>query len=161
MKFLKSPKHVTFADGIHPGDDLAASPTHDAVGRPVSPPPLKTLLKETLKFKRIMFPFKKSEVRAKLTMLNKKVATVMPLIKCSTSSTEYYISRRHLENVNSSQMPPFPISDVNDTSNNSPYSDNDDSCDSSRSTRELTPVPSDSDDWDDGEGGDNEIDRLF
>jgi hypothetical protein len=147
----RMPKRVTFADGIHPGDNLATSPTHDDNGRPLSPPPLKKLMREMLKFKRNMYPFKKSKVRTKFTMVNKKVATVTPSIKTTTSSViEYYISRQRLEDL--------PIID---TFNNSVLRSDDSLNDTDdqnipgknttppRPARELTPVPSDSECWHD------------
>lgn len=141
-------KRVTFADGILPGEDLAASPTHDDVGRPLSPPPLKALMREVLKLKRNMYPFKRSKVRTKLTMVNKKVATVTPSIKATTSSViEYYVSQRRLEDLPIAETTVFG-------SNNSPNSDNGDHTSEKistppRPTRELTPVPSDNECWDD------------
>lgn len=150
----KMSKRVTFADGINPGDNLAASPTHDENGRPLSPPPIKALLKEVLKYKRNMYPFKKSKVRAKLTMVNKKVATVTPLIKKTTSSViEYYISRQRLEDLpiidrfNNSvfRSDDSPISDDTDNSLSRPGKNTT----PPRPARELTPVPSDSECWHD------------
>lgn len=148
-------KRVTFADGILPGEDLAASPTHDDVGRPLSPPPLKALMREILKFKRNMYPFKKSKMRTKLTMVNKKVATVTPSIKATTSSViEYYVSQRRLEDLPIAETTVF-------RSNNSPNSDNDDHTSVKISTpprpaRELTPVPSDNECWDDDDNVKND-----
>jgi len=141
-----SSKRVIFADGIRPGDNLAASPTHDDVGRPLSPPPLKALMRETLKFKRNMYPFKKSKVRAKLKMEKKKVAKVTPSIKATNSSViEYYISRKRLANL------PIEETPIN-TSNSSSNNDNDiieKMSTPPRPTRELTPVPSDNECWSD------------
>ncbi|CAH1726400.1 unnamed protein product [Aphis gossypii] len=139
-------KRVIFADGIRPGDNLAASPTHDDVGCPLSPPPLKALMRETLKFKRNMYPFKKSKLRAKLKMEKKKVAKVIPSIKATNSSViEYYISRKRFANL------PVEESPIN-TSNSSSNNDNDSIEKMStppRPTRELTPVPSDNECWSD------------
>lgn len=149
----KMSKRVTFADGIHPGDNLATSPTHDDNGRPLSPPPLKTLMREMLKLRRNMYPLKKSKVRAKFTMVNKKVATVTPSIKTTTSSViEYYISRQRLEDL--------PIIDTFNNSvlrsDDSLNSDNNDDQNTPgknttppRPARELTPVPSDNECWHD------------
>lgn len=145
---LNLSKRVTFADGIRPGDNLAASPTHDDVGCPLSPPPLKTLMRETLKFKRNMYPFKRTKLRTKLTMVKKKVAKVTPSIKETNPSViEYYISRRHLVDL--------PIEGIP----NSSYLSSDYSLNSNegteqistppRPTREVTPVPSDTECWND------------
>lgn len=144
-------KHVTFADGIRPGENLAASPTHDEGGRPLSPPPLKALMRETLRLKRNMYPFKKSKMRTKLTMVNKKVATVYPSVKTTSSSTtEYYISRHRIEDsslllentANSSiSMSDLPNSNIdhNRSGRITPP----------RPMREITPVPSDNECWND------------
>lgn len=146
----KTCKHVTFADGIYPGEDLAASPTHDDNGRPLSPPPLKALMRETLKYKRNLYPLKKSKVRTKVTIVNKrKIATVNPSIKFPSSSDtiEYYISRPRFDS-------DFIITETSvmsdDSSNNSDighYSN--DKISPSRIAREVTPVPSDNECWND------------
>lgn len=148
----KMRKRVTFADGIHPGDNLTASPTHNDNGRPLSPLPLKSLWREVLKFRRNRYPFKKTNVLSKFNMVNKKVATVIPSIKTTSSSViEYYFSRQRprdlpiINTFNNSVM----------KSENSPNSDNtDNDCNKfgrnytpPRPTRELTPVPSDSESW--------------
>ncbi|XP_026807672.1 uncharacterized protein LOC113550172 isoform X1 [Rhopalosiphum maidis] len=141
-------KRVTFADGIRPGDNLAASPTHDDFGRPLSPPPLKALMRETLKFKRNMYPFKRSKVRTKLKMEKKKVAKVTPSIKATNSSTiEYYISRHRLADL--------PIEETPNSFSRSDFSSNNDNDRTEkmntppRPTREVTPVPSDTECWND------------
>lgn len=145
---LKLSKRVTFADGIRPGDNLAASPTHDDVGCPLSPPPLKKLMRETLKFKRNMYPFKRSKLRTKCTMVKKKVAKVTPSIKETNPSViEYYISRRRLVDL--------PIGGIPNSSFLS--SDHSSNCNDGtekistppRPTREVTPVPSDTECWND------------
>lgn len=142
-------KRVTFADGIRPGDNLAASPTHDDVGRPLSPPPLKRLMREALKFKRNMYPFKKTKVRTKLTMVKKKVAKVTPSVKETNSSViEYYISRRRLAD--------FPTEEISNTSvlssdhlSNNNNERTEKMSTPPRPTREVTPVPSDTECWND------------
>jgi len=141
-------KRVTFADGIRPGDNLAASPTHDDFGRPLSPPPLKALMRETLKFKRNMYPFKKSKVHTKLKMEKKKVAKVTPSIKATNSSTiEYYISRHRLADL--------PIEETPNSFSRSDFSSNNDNDGTEkmntppRPTREVTPVPFDTECWND------------
>lgn len=155
MDVSKLSKRVTFADGIRPGDNEAVSPTHNEFGRPMSPLPLKTLMRETLKLKRNMYPYKRSKMRIKLKMLKKKVAKVIPSIKDPTSSSvvEYYISRRRLGDLQ-----------IVETANNAVEHDNSLSSDNNhdrsrthdrsilrlqRTTRELTPVPSDNEGWSD------------
>ncbi|XP_008186499.1 protein PFC0760c isoform X2 [Acyrthosiphon pisum] len=142
-------KRVTFADGIRPGDNLAASPTHDDVGRPLSPPPLKRLMRETLKFKRNMYPFKKTKVRTKLTMVKKKVAKVTPSIKETNPSViEYYISRRRLGDLPIGETPNSSFLSSNHSSNTNNESTEKMST-PPRPTREVTPVPSDTECWND------------
>ncbi|XP_025192998.1 protein PF14_0175-like isoform X2 [Melanaphis sacchari] len=144
-------KRVTFADGIHPGDNLAASPTHDDIGCPLSPPPLKALMRETLKFKRNMYPFKKSKLRTKLKMEKKKVAKVTPSIKTTNPSIiEYYVSRQRLADIPIDETLKNVILRCDFSSNN----DNNRTERNStppRPTRELTPVPSDTECWNDEE----------
>jgi len=141
-------KRVMFADGIRPGDSLAASPTHDDVGRPLSPPPLKKLMRETLKFKRNMYPFKKSKVRTKLTMVKKKVAKVTPSVKATNSSIiEYYVSRRRLADLPIEEMPNSSLLRSNNLSNNDDRTEK--MSTPPRPTREVTPVPSDTECWND------------
>lgn len=136
---------MTFADGIYPGDNLATSPMHDDVDRPLSPPPIKALMREALKLKRNMYPFKKSKVRTKLKMVDKKVAKVTPVIKDTNSSViEYYISRHRLEVLPNNNVKLF---------DDSPNSDNDNNRSGQivplRPTRDVTPVPSDNECWND------------
>lgn len=146
----KTCKRVTFADGIYPGEELAASPTHGDNDRPLSPPPLKALMRETLKYKRNLYPLKKLKMRTKVTMVNKKkVATVNPSIKFPSSSDtiEYYISRRSVDpNLNITET--FVRSD--DSSNNSDIGHHsNDRISSTRLAREVTPVPLDNECWND------------
>jgi len=142
-------KRVTFADGIRPGDDLAASPTHDDFGHPLSPPPLKRLMRETLKFKRNMYPFKKTKVRTKLTMVKKKVAKVTPSIKETNPSViEYYMSRHRLADLPIGQIPNSSFLSSHHSSNNNNERTEKMST-PPRPTREVTPVPSDTEGWND------------
>lgn len=148
-------KRVIFADGIRPGDNLAASPTHDEVGRPLSPPPLKRLMRETLKFKRNMYPFKKTKVRTKLTMVKKKVAKVTPSIKETNSSViEYYISRRRLTDLPIGEIPNSSFLSSDHSSNNNNERTEKMST-PPRPTREVTPVPSDTECWNDDDTNKN------
>ncbi|XP_022166091.1 uncharacterized protein MAL13P1.304-like isoform X2 [Myzus persicae] len=145
---LNLSKRVTFADGIRPGDNLAASPTHDDLGCPLSPPPLKTLMRETLKFKRNMYPFKRSKVRTKLTMVKKKVAKVTPSIKETNPSViEYYISRRRLADLPIGEVPNSSFLSSDHSSNNNEGTEKNST--PPRPTREVTPVPSDTECWND------------
>lgn len=148
-----SPKHVTFADGINPGDDNAASVTPDGINRPSSPPPLKRLIRESLKLKRNINPFRRQKTRINVKMLNKKIATVIPLVKdpMSTSIVEYYISRRHF-----GHLPIVEVAKNVVESDNLRISDNNHDRTHERTllrlqttTREITPVPSDNEDWSD------------
>lgn len=130
---------------------MATSPTHDDIGRPLSPPPLKALMRESLKLKRNMYPFKKLKKRrrrrrTKLIMTkNKKIAMVRPLIVSADSSStiKYYIdpSRSQPSNV------------MNTVDNNSIDRSDDSSNSNNVSPPELidvTPVPSDDNDfWND------------
>lgn len=145
---------MTFADSINPGTDLAESPRHDGHCRPLSPIPLKALLRETLKLKCDLKPFTKSKKKiTKLKMESKKVAKVTPIVKTSISSNaKYYISQRVLENL------PFSESTVCNNvemSEDSPLDSDDDDSGSVKvgtppsSTRDVTPVPSDNETWTD------------
>lgn len=140
---FKISKHVTFADGINPGENLAESPTCDNGDRPFSPPPLKALIREALKLKRNMYPLKKSKVRTKLKMVDKKIAKVTPVIKDTNSSAiEYYISRHRVEVQPNIRTTDWPISN-NDHNKSRKIT-------LPRNTREVTPVPSDNECWDNG-----------
>ncbi|XP_050526241.1 uncharacterized protein PF3D7_1120600-like isoform X2 [Daktulosphaira vitifoliae] len=138
-------KRVSFADGINPGEDLVESLTNDEYYRSMSPPPLKALLRESLKIKRQHFPFRRSKkIRAKMTMLNSKSAVLPPLIQTnSLSSVNYYISSRPSEEKCALEKMDFAglISPSSDSDLNS-----DNKATPPRLTRELTPIPSDDDD---------------
>lgn len=142
---------MTFADGINPGTNLAESPRCNGNSRPLSPTPLKALLRETLKLKRDMNPFMKSTMKiTKLTMVSKKVAKVIPSVKVSTSSdVEYYISQHSPENLMFGES---TVSNSIEMSEDSPSDSDDDSGKMTTSLsriREVTPVPSDNDTWND------------
>lgn len=161
---LRIRKHVTFADGINPGMKLAASPTHDKSGRPLSPTPLKALMRETLKLKRNMYPFKKSVLRRTRLMMQKKVATVSPLVKSTSSDPEYYISRHHAHYLTVAEM---AASSSVKVSNDSPLDSDDDHQHSNvkiasppRPPREVTPVPSDNECWNDDDVDENDDNNM-
>lgn len=156
MDASKLSKRVTFADGVHPGESETVFPTHnEVVSRPMSPPPLKKLMRETLKLKRHMYPLKRSKMRIKLKMLKKKVAKVTPLVKDPTSSSvvEYYIRRRRLADLPTAVTANHAVEPDNLRNNHNNYDrsriHNRSTLRQQRTTRELTPVPSDNDGWND------------
>lgn len=142
-------KRVSFADGVLPGDNLMASPTHHHYDCPLSPPPIKNLLRETLKIKHNKYPFRRLKMRTRLIMLNKnKVAAIPPSVKASASSViEYYISHRCPENFQVEKTDAINSPTEFDSSNNDNYHNRKDT--PPRPKRETTPVPSDNDCWND------------
>ncbi|VVC36636.1 Hypothetical protein CINCED_3A022541 [Cinara cedri] len=151
----KLSKHVTFADGIHPGNIQATSPTHDKASRSMSPPPLKKLMRETLKLKHSMYPLNRSKIRVKLNMLKKKVAKVLPVVKDPTSSSviEYYIRRRRLSDLPIAGTFSHTVETDNSRRSHNTYVRSRNRHRSilrqHRATREVTPVPSEHDSWSD------------
>lgn len=146
-------KRVTFADGIHPGNIQAVSPIHDKASRSMSPPPLKKLMRETLKLNRSMYPLNRSKIRVKLQMLKKKVAKVFPVVKDPTSSSviEYYIRRRRLSDLPIPGTVNHMVETDNSRRSHTGYIRTRNRHRSilrqRRVTREVTPVPSDFDGW--------------
>ncbi|XP_050439701.1 uncharacterized protein LOC126845156 isoform X2 [Adelges cooleyi] len=146
LKKKVASKQVSFADGISPGNVSAESPPDcDDFDRPFSPPPLKALMRETLKMKRYVYPFRKSKrVRSKV-MMTREPVKIPPLSHAPSSKGDYYISRRRAEeecaldttaNSNGGMDSSDSDSDQNDNGRTTPP----------KPTRQVTPVPSDDDD---------------
>lgn len=150
-------KRVTFADGTLPGYDVSESSMHDDFGCPLSPPPLKALMRETLKMKRNIRPFRRSKVRTRLTMVNNKVAAIPPSVQASASSViEYYISRRCPGGISIEET--LNDNAVGSDSPNSIDFDSNEKSTPPRPKRETTPVPSDIECWNDEDDNNSRAD---
>jgi len=97
-----------------------------------------------------MYPFKRSKLRTKLTMVKKKVAKVTPSIKETNPSViEYYVSRRRLADLPIGEIPNSSFLSSNHSLNS--HEGTEKISTPPRPTREVTPVPSDTECWNDDE----------